>query len=145
MMARASPISSGRMCDSSCSVLNVRSVPFALVWNHTEYLFATKHDTTRWAVIQDVDGSMLAIETTDNALWNQFVQLQKNGTKMWLEGVVERYNNKWGFRFNPVTIIIALFTIEGAQTTIHFLSEDIEYWINFGIAYIGSKIIEVHQ
>jgi FPC/CPF motif-containing protein YcgG len=126
-------------------VIAITVVAIGLVWNHTEYLSTTKHDTNRWAVIQDVDGSMIAIETTDEALWNQLVQLQKNGTEMWIGGVVERYDNKWGFHFNPDTIIIAQFTIEGAQTTIHFLSEDIEYWINFGFAYIGSKVIEIHQ
>ena len=72
-----------------------------------EYSSATQHDTHRWAVIQDVDGSMLAVETTDDAVWNQFVQLHQNGTEMWIGGVVERYDNKWGFRFNPDTIIIA--------------------------------------
>ena len=109
-----------------------------------EYLSATKHDSGHWAVIQDIEGSILAIETTKNRVWDQLVQLHQNGTEMWIGGVVERYDNKWGFRFNPETIIIAQFTIEGAQTTIRFLSEDIEYWINFGIAYIGSTVREIN-
>ena len=125
-------------------ILAITSVGVWLVWNHMEYLSATKHDTGHWAVIQDIEGSMLAIETTDNIVWNQLVQLHQNGTEMWIGGVVERYDNRWGFRFNPDTIIIAQFTIEGAQTTISFLSEDIEYWINFGIAYIGSTVVEIH-
>ena len=116
-----------------------------VIWNHLDYSSATKHDTNRWAVIRDVENSRLAIETTDNAVWNQLVQLHQNGTEMWIGGVVEPYDNKWGFRFNPETIIIAQFTIEGAQTTIRFLSEDIEYWINFGIAYIGSTVNDVHS
>jgi hypothetical protein len=61
---------------------------------------------------------------------------------MWIGGVIERYDSKWGFRFNPDTIIIAKYTIEGAQTTIRFLSEDVECWITLGIAYIGSTVIE---
>jgi FPC/CPF motif-containing protein YcgG len=125
-------------------VIAITSVAIWLVWNHMEYSSATKHDTDRWAVIQDVDGSMLAIETTNDTVWNQLVQLHQNGTEMWIGGVVERYDSKWGFRFDPDTIIIAQYTIEGAQTTIRFLSEDIEYWINFGIAYIGSTVIEIH-
>jgi hypothetical protein len=116
-----------------------------IIWNHVDYLSATKHDTNRWAVTRDVESSLLAIETVDNTVWNQLVQLHQNGTEMWIGGVVERHDYKWGFRFNPETIIIAQFTIEGAQTTIRFLSEDIEYWINFGIAYIGSTVIEIHQ
>ncbi len=124
--------------------LAITSIAIWLVWNHTEYLSATKHDTGQWAVIQDIEGLMLAIETTENRIWDQLVQLHQNGTEMWVGGVVERYDNKWGFRFHPDTIIIAQFTIEGAQTTISFLSEDIEYWINFGIAYIGSIVVEIH-
>lgn len=116
-----------------------------VLWNHLDYSSATRHDTNRWAVIRDVEGSLLAIETTDDAVWNQLVQLHQNGTEMWIGGAVERYDNKWGFRFNPETFIIAQFTIEGAQTTIRFLSEDIKYWINFGIAYIGSTVIELHS
>jgi hypothetical protein len=73
------------------------------------------------------------------------MQLHQNRAEMWIGGVVERYDNKWGFRFNSNTIIIGQYTIEGAQTTIRFLSEDIEYWINFGIAYIGSTVIEIHS
>ena len=75
---------------------------------------------------------------------DQLVHLHQNGTEMWIGGVVERYNNKWGFRFHPDTIIIAQFTNEGAQTTISFLSEDVEYWINFGSAYIESTVVEIH-
>ena len=116
-----------------------------LVWNHIEYSAATKHETNRWAVIQDVAGSILAVETTDTDVWSQLVQLHQNGTKRWIGGVVERYDNKWGFRFNPDTIIIAQFTIEGAQATIRFISEDIEYWINFGIAYVGSTVTEINS
>ncbi len=64
---------------------------------------------------------------------------------MWVGGVVQRYDNKWGFRFKQETIIIAQITIEGAQATIHFISDDIDYWLNFGIAYVGSIIIETHE
>ena len=126
-------------------VIIILVVMSVVIWNHLDYSSATKHDTNRWAVIRDVEGSMLAIETVDNAVWDKFVQLHQNGSEMWIGGVVERYDNKWGFRFKPDTIIIAQFTIEGAQTTIRFLSEDIEYWMNFGITYIGSTVIEIHQ
>ena len=62
---------------------------------------------------------------------------------MWVGGEVERYNNKWSFRFKTGTIVVAQFTIEGAQATIRFISEDIDYWIRFGIAYVGSKVVEI--
>jgi hypothetical protein len=116
-----------------------------LYWNHLEYVSATKHETDRWAVIRDVDGNVLAVETTSEDVWTQLAQLNQNGTRMWVGGVVERYDNKWGFRFKPETIIIAQYTIEGAQATIRFISEDIDYWINFGITYVGSKVVKTHS
>ena len=103
-------------------VIIILVVMSVVIWNHLDYSSATKHDTNRWAVIRDVEGSMLAIETVDNAVWDKFVQLHQNGSEMWIGGVVERYDNKWGFRFKPDTIIIAQFTIEGAQTMIRLAS-----------------------
>lgn len=126
------------------SLIIVVSAAVFLVWNHLAYASATKHETDRWAVIQDVDGNLLSVETTSDEAWTQLVQLNANGTRMWVGGVVQRYDNKWGFRFNPETIIIAQVTIEGAQATIRFISENIDYWQNFGIAYVGSIVIEAH-
>ena len=129
-------------------VLPIIIIVFAgvfLYWNHLDYNSATKHETDRWAVIRDVDGNVLAVETTSEDVWTQLVQLNQNGTRMWVGGEVDRYDNKWGFRFKPQTIIIAQFTIEGAQATISFISEDIDYWINFGITYVGSKVVNIHQ
>ena len=53
-----------------------------VIWNHLDYSSATKHDTNRWAAIQDVESSILAIEATDNTVWNQLVQLHQNGSEM---------------------------------------------------------------
>jgi hypothetical protein len=66
-------------------VLAITSVVVWLGWNHVEYLSATKHDTGQWAVIQDIEGSMLAIETTDNTVWNELVQLHQNEPRCGLE------------------------------------------------------------
>ncbi len=127
------------------SLIIVVSAAIFLVWNHLAYSSATKHETDRWAVIQDVDGNVLSVETTSDDVWTQLVQLNGNGSRMWVGGVVQRYDNKWGFRFNPETIIIAQVTIEGAQATIRFISENIDYWLNFGIEYVGSIVIEAHE
>jgi hypothetical protein len=66
---------------------------------------------------------------------------------MWIGGFVETYSNKWGFRFKPDTIVVAQITIEGAQSNIHAMSRDLDYWINTwpNIAYVLAKVIEVHQ
>ncbi|RLI35762.1 hypothetical protein DRO66_06875 [Candidatus Bathyarchaeota archaeon] len=77
-----------------------------LVWNRLEYSSATKHETNRWVAIQDVDGFLLLVETTSGEIWSQLFQLNANGTLMWVDGVVQRYDNKWEFRFKLETINI---------------------------------------
>lgn len=61
---------------------------------------------------QDVDGFLLLVETTSGEIWSQLLQLNANGTLMWVDGVVQRYDNKWGFRFKLETINITQVIIE---------------------------------
>lgn len=78
-------------------------------------------------------------------VWNQLVELHQNKTVMWIGGIVEEYDNKWGFRFKPETITIAQFTAERLQATIRFISEDLDYWIGLGWTYILAKVSEIHE
>jgi len=64
---------------------------------------------------------------------------------MFVGGIVERYDNKWGFRFKPDTIRVAQFTAEGFQATIRDISADIDYWLNLVWAYVSAKVVEVHS
>ena len=66
---------------------------------------------------------------------------------MWIGGIVEEYDNYWGFRFRPDTIIIAEITIEGAQSNIQGISEDLNYWMNVWKkqAYVLAKVSEIHE
>ena len=106
---------------------------------------ALKHDTSRWAVIEDVNGDRMAVEPTRDAVWSELVQINQSGTGMWVGGIVERYGSKWGFRFGPDTVTVAEVTAEGLQGTIEFISSDIGYWENLGWAYVSSKVVEVHS
>jgi hypothetical protein len=126
-------------------LLVVVSATLVLVWNHLEYSSATQHETDRWAVLQDVEGTLLSVEPTSDEVWAQLVHLNANGSRMWVGGVVQRYTNKWGFRFAPETIIVAQVTIEGAQATIRYISDNLEYWLNFGIAYVGAIVLDIHE
>lgn len=118
-----------------------------LVWsylNHLEYLKEIVHDTDRWAVIEDVNGHHLAVEPISDEVWNQLVELYENGTRMWVGGKVEEYENKWGFRFKPENITIAEVTAEGLQATIQYISENLDYWLDLGLAYVDSKVTGIH-
>jgi hypothetical protein len=120
------------------------------VWvymNHLEYLSKTIHETDRWAVIRDSKGDVIAVETTNHEIWNTLVSLRQNQTEMWIGGIVEEYENKWGFRFKPETIIVAQITIEGAQSNIQGISGDLDYWIKVWSkeTYVLAKVTEIHK
>lgn len=129
-------------------VVTVIVVIFVLsvaVWtSYVEGLNALKHETNRWAVIEDVNGDKMAAEPSSDLVWSELVQLNQNGTRMFVGGIVERYNNKWGFRFKPDSVRTAEFTAEGLQATIRYVSENIEYWLN-GWAYVSAKVVEIHS
>ena len=107
----------------------------------------TVHETSRWAGIIDSKGDIIAVETTCDEVWDQLVDLHHNPTEMWIGGVVEVYENTWGFRFKPDTIIIAHITIEGVQSNIRGISEDLDYWINTWAkeTYVLATVTEVHE
>ena len=116
--------------------------------NHLDYLGKTLHETDRWAVIMDTKNDIIAVETTTNETWNTLVHLHQNQTIMWIGGVVvDEYNNKWGFRFKPETIIVAEITIEGAQSNIQGISDDLNYWINVWAkeTYVLARVTEIHE
>jgi hypothetical protein len=88
----------------------------------------------------------MAVETSKDEVWNTFVNLNQNKSEMWIGGIVEEYDNKWGYRFKQTTIIVAELTIEAAQTWIRGLSEDLDYWINTWAkeTYVLVRVIEIH-
>ena len=120
------------------------------VWsyiNYLDYLDKTIHETGRWAVIMDSHGDIIAIETTSDEVWDQLVDLYQSKEERWIGSMVEEYENAWGFRFKPDTMIIATITIEGAQSTIQGISGDLDYWINTwaNVAYVLARVVEIHQ
>lgn len=110
-------------------------------------LSKTKHESNVWAVIEDSKKDIIAVETTNSDVWETLVDLHQNQSEMWIGGIIEEYDNYWGFRFDPDTIIIAEITIEGAQSNIQGISGDLNYWINVWTkqAYVLAKVIEIHE
>jgi hypothetical protein len=104
-----------------------------------------RHDTPRWAVIEDVNGDRIAVETPDDAVWAELLSLHANGTEQWVGGPLERYGNAWGFRFVPANLTVAEVTAEGLQTTLREIRADPDYWLGVGIAYVGARVVEVHE
>ena len=68
-----------------------------------------KHETTRWAVIEDYNGNQLAIEPENTTIWEEIVEFRKNESHMYvgyLTGLIVPYDNFWQFRFEPSTITV---------------------------------------
>mgnify|MGYP001052227476 CR=1 FL=1 len=129
-------------------IVAVVASSYFVLWymNHLDYLSKTVHETNKWAIIMDSHGDIIAIETTSDQVWNTLVNLHQNGAQMWIGGIVEKYGNKWGFRFKPSTVNIAEVTAEGAQTWIKDISENLNYWMNTWAktTYVWAKVTEIH-
>lgn len=102
-----------------------------------------RHEAARWAVIEDYNNDRIAVEPLNDESWSQLVQLYQNGSREWVGGIVETYDNSWGFRFKPESITVAEVTAEGLQGTIRYISENLNQWLN-GWAYVSAKITEIH-
>jgi len=111
------------------------------------YLEKIVHETNRWTVIMDSKGEIIALETTSDEVWNELGDLNQNQKQSWIGGLIEEYQNSWGFRFKPDTIIIAEITIEAAQATIRDISQDLDYWMNtWGKeTYVLARVTEIHE
>jgi len=134
---------------ASIVIIFVGAVSYS-IWaymNHLDFLGKTVHEADRWAVIEDSKKDIIAVETTDDQVWNTLRNLRENQTAMWIGGIVEEYDNKWGFRFKPETIIVAEITIEGAQSNIQGISDDLNYWINVWAkeTYVLARVTEIHE
>ena len=116
-------------------------------WSKAEYLSKTKHETICWVIILDSKDDVIAVETVDPNVWSSFVSLYKNKTEIWIGGIVEEYDNYWGFRFKPDSIVIAEITIKGAQSNIQAISQDLNYWIStWGKqTYVLAKVKEINE
>lgn len=116
-----------------------------IVWINSQRTFdVLRHETDRWAVIEDFYGDRIVVEPVSDRVWSQLVQLQQNGSRRWVGGIVEKYGNKWGFRFRPENVTVSEVTAEGLQATIKYISENLDYWLNLGWAYVYAKVTEIH-
>jgi hypothetical protein len=131
------------------TIIIIITVSFSIwvYWGSVGYSDKIRHETDSWVVIEDSKGDVMAVETTEPGVWDDLVGLRNSQAEMWVGGVVEEYDNYWGFRFRPDSIVVAEVTIEGAQSNIRGISGDLSYWINVWAkeAYVFAKVLEIHQ
>lgn len=105
---------------------------------------AVKHETNRWAVIEDINGDQLAVETVRNETWAVLVQMRQNGSRLWVGSFVEAYDNLWDFRFSPQNLTVAEVTAEGLQANIKYISANLANWMG-QLAYVSAKVVDAHS
>ncbi|MGD8564872.1 MAG: hypothetical protein PVF96_00785 [Candidatus Bathyarchaeota archaeon] len=125
-------------------------VLMAIGWLHL--LRAAPDETFVMAIIEDTNGDRIGVEPTSSDVWDEFIELYHSKEVMLIGGPVEVFifirpdpNYPWGFRFKPENVTVAENTAEGLQTTIRGISEDAEYWIRLGQAYVFAKVVEIHE
>lgn len=119
-------------------------------WN--QLILAASQGTCGLAVIEDVYGNRIGVEPVSIEVWNTLAELSLSGEEMWIGGKVETFltfapdpNYMWGFRFKPETIVVAEITAEGLQSTVRDISENLDYWLDIGYAYVFAKVTEIHN
>lgn len=64
----------------------------AFLWiGYSDMMSALKHDTYRWAVIVDREGSRMAVEPMSDEVWEKMTQLYRNQSTRFVGGIVEQY------------------------------------------------------
>ncbi len=116
------------------------------------HLRAAADATVGMAIIEDLEGDRIAVEPTSGEVWGELVELYNTEERLWIGGVVEVFifirpdpNYPWGFRFKPESITVAEVTAEGLQTAIRDISENVDYWIRVGRAYVFARVMEIHE
>lgn len=129
------------------AIIVVLAVSLILVyWSDLDYANKTKHETAAWAVITDSKDDIIAVDVFGYEVRNALMDLDVSKNEMWIGGIITEWDNYWGFRFDPETIVIAEITIEGAQSNIRAISEDLDYWMNTWQkqVYVLATVTEFH-
>jgi len=117
-----------------------------IYWGRLNYFEETIHSSDIWATIEDSKGNLISIDfpNTDNNIWDTLVKLNRNGTKIFIGGIIEQYQNKWGFHFKINSIEILRSVPGDKQANIEQISSDLNHWENGQVVYIYSTVVETH-
>ncbi len=115
------------------------------------YTLAQGSAANRLAVIEDKDGNQIGVEPIGDEVWSKLVDLFNTGEMMWIGGSIEEFINiqpdkyyRWGFRFKSESVCVAEVTAEGLQATIEYISENLDYWLDIGQAFVFAKVVATY-
>jgi len=103
-----------------------------------------KHETTRWAIIEDNLGNRLAIEPDNTTVWKMLVECNKPTLYAYIEGIVVPYENLWQFRFEPLTISVHNGNIRSMNANIQYIASNLDHFLfnESGINIVKIEIFE---
>ncbi|MFY3740791.1 MAG: plastocyanin [Candidatus Nitrosomirales archaeon] len=100
-------------------------------------------------LVEDIDGDDMYIRVSPSTPEAQdaLIEMAKTGERRWVGGeLVESSDKKFGFIFEPHSIVVAEITAEGLQAAKYkTLQEDFDYWKGLGTVYISGKVINIRE
>jgi hypothetical protein len=95
-------------------------------------------------MVEDPGGDRLIIEVAPGLdAIDDLLDMHRSGGTRWVGGRIERYDNRFGFRFDPETIVVANFTAEGLQAVFfETIQNNFTYWQGLGHVYIEGRVVK---
>ncbi len=94
-------------------------------------------------LVDDPNGGRMEIlvDPSRQEARDALMEMHATGAALWVGGEIESFDNAFGFRFKPDTIVVADFTVEGAQAVFYrTIQDDFAYWQAFGFVYIEGTV-----
>ena len=90
------------------------------------------------------DRMVVLVDAERNETIDALMEMHRTRKPKWVGGRIEIYDNEFGFRFKPETVIVAQYTAEGLQAVYyHVIQEDFDYWQGLGFVYIEGRVRRV--
>jgi len=100
-------------------------------------------------LVQDIDGDDMYIRVSPSTpeARDALTEMAKTGETRWVGGeLVESSEKKFGFIFEPHSIVVSEITAEGLQAAKYkTIQEDFDYWRGLGTVYISGKVINIRE
>lgn len=122
------------------AVLAVAAAVIGLSW----YYLADLTPPREGFLVDDTDGDLaeILVHPSRQEAMDALIEMHGTGEAKWVGGEVESFENEFGFRFKPDTIVVADFTAEGAQAVFYrTIQDDFAYWQAFGVVYIWGTAV----
>ncbi|MFQ6013083.1 MAG: hypothetical protein ACE5LS_05510 [Thermoplasmata archaeon] len=121
-------------------VLAVTAAVIGLSW----YYLADLSPPREGFLVEDPNGDRLEIrvDPSRQEAIDALMEMHVTGESKWVGGEIESFENEFGFRFKPNTIVVADLTAEGAQAVFYrTIQDDFAYWQAFGAVYVEGNVV----